>query len=205
MAKDFTNPWGQGGRRWPPKWMDDKNNSENLNDNLFRKVKITITNIEDGWGVVRSYPNNDGNIYKVPLYLCTVSGKNSNNEEITHTFKCIRFGVQYDTSKNIGPQVVGLKDEQSYTIKWVYQKNMGEYSWQVTGNWMIHRGASNPQTSAFGALGCIEITGSDEWSRFNKAILELTGASSENEVSSKKLATAYYERVPSRPPLVKYQ
>jgi hypothetical protein len=24
MAKDFTNPWGQGGKRWPPKWMDSK-------------------------------------------------------------------------------------------------------------------------------------------------------------------------------------
>ncbi len=202
MAKDFTNPWGQDGRHWPPKWLGDRDDSENLNNNLFRKVKITITNIEDGWGVIRSYPNNDGKIYKVPLYICTVSGENEEGERLEYIFKCIRFGVQYDSVKNIGPQVVGLKDQQTYLLKWVYANNLKTYVWQVKASWLIHKGANNPQTSVAGALGCVEIVGANEWNRFNQIIIDLSGAKNEKDVADKKLATVEFEEVFQRPPLI---
>lgn len=38
MAKDFTNPWGQGGKRWPPKWMDRDDNVDNTNSDYSINV-----------------------------------------------------------------------------------------------------------------------------------------------------------------------
>lgn len=37
MAADFTNPWGQGGNQWPPKWMEDDNS---LEQNAVSQVTI---------------------------------------------------------------------------------------------------------------------------------------------------------------------
>lgn len=178
----------------------DKHNRTNVN----KTVKITVTNIEDGWGIVRSYPIDDKFIYKVPLYICTIEGI-SNNIELIYSFKCIRFGVQYNPAIPIGPVVVGLKERQFYTLNWIPAQNLrGEYAWQIKSNWLIHRGSQNPQFGRpFGALGCIEIVGVNEWSKFNKTILELTGETYEKDVAKNKLATLFIEEVDKLPPLIK--
>lgn len=42
MAKDFTNPWGQGGRHWPPKWMEDEELSSIDNDSFTQQSQSGI-------------------------------------------------------------------------------------------------------------------------------------------------------------------
>lgn len=174
----------------------------NLSTNELKKITITVTNIEDGWGIVKSYPTFNQKSYKVPLYICSVEGLSDDNELLIYTFKCIRFGVEYRIDKNIGPRIVGLKDKQSYTLKWVKRSDNQKDVWQVKNNWLIHEGVKFPQTQAAGALGCIEIVGSNEWTRFNKCILELTNSSSELEVSKNRLAIIEFEEVNALPPLI---
>lgn len=195
---------------WKQQWDEVTNtdelfgNKSNRQDNgssASKKVTITVTNIEDGWGVVRSYPDKNGKNYQVPIYHVTVSGK-QDGIDVEIVFNCIRFGVQYDADKGIGPKVVGLKNEQSHPLGWVYSRTSKSYVWQVKETWLIHKGADYPQRSAVGAIGCVEIVGKNEWNKFNKTILELTGEPDENEVAKKKLAIVEFQEVSEIPPLI---
>lgn len=206
--KEFANPWSADNSEWfgeeKDKWFDggDINQSNNVNQTKIRKVKIVITNNKVGEGLVRAYPQSNNKEYIVPLYDCYIEGKMENGTTKKEYFSVIRFGVQRDESKNIAPKVVGLKDKQTHILNWV---NYMGGSWQVYGNWLIHEGAENPSVEAWGALGCIEVTGKGEWSRFNNVIRSLSGETSLSDISKAKTLSVHYEAVSERPPLIEKQ
>lgn len=172
--------------------------AKRLANNKIRKVQVVITNKEVGKGLVRAYPDRNGKNYIVPLYNCYVKGKMKNGVVKQEHFSVIRFGVQRDKKKNIAPRVVGLKDRQTHTLNWVsYMKG----SWQIYKSWLIHKGASNPSTEAWGALGCIEVTGYGKWDKFNNLIKNLSEESDFKKISKAKTLTAEFEAVSHRPPL----
>ncbi len=180
--------------------------SNEVNSSKLRKVKLIITNKEITVGVVRSYPKDNGKIYEVPIYVCNIVGTDIDGNIIEETFSCIRFGVQLNNEANDTPRVVGLRTEQSYTMLWVKSATIG-WAWRFLENkqthwgYYVHEGATDPQNVPFGALGCIEITGLDEWKRFNEVLLRLTGAENQSDISKNKLAEIEIEEVSTRPAL----
>jgi len=165
-----------------------------------RKVTVIISNRETGSAVVRSYPDNDGKTYVVPLYDASIKGISVRGESITKHYHVVRFGVQYDKEGGKSPGVVGLKNEQTHVLKWIKPPHL-ESAWQVTGEWLIHEGADNPSRDAWGALGCVEVTGHGQWNDFNNVIKLLSGKKHLDEVSKAGALTATFEPVAERPPL----
>lgn len=166
--------------------------------NSIRPVKVLITRTTVGNGLVVTHPFEDGHKYIVPLYKMTVSGKDNNKKSISEDFKVIRFGVQWKDN-GTKAKVVGLASSQSHKLKWV--DYMGG-SWQVHKNWLIHKGADNPQVSAWGAIGCVEVCGVGGWKKFNNLIVKLSGSNSYTEIGQSGKLVATYEST-NRPPLKK--
>jgi hypothetical protein len=92
---------------------------------------------------------------------------------VTESFKVIRFGV-LDRGMD-APVVVGLTDKKPYTLRRSDYMSKKGGSWQITGNYLIHDGADDPSWDAWGAIGCIEITGKGEWQHFESLVAELSG------------------------------
>lgn len=161
----------------------------------MKKVEVIVTNEKDGLARVTSYPYRPyKKRYKVPLYKVYV--KNLETQKV-HEFKAIRFGVKRTKIK--AAHVVGLQDEQEYILQWDYITTMREMTWRVYSGFFIHRGPANP-LAGFGSIGCVEICGIGEWNRFNTLIKQITGCSSEEEVSLKELVKVIYKRA-TRPKL----
>ena len=155
----------------------------------MKKVEIVVTNEKEGLARITSYPYRpDKKRYKVPLYKVYV--KNLETQK-THEFKAIRFGVKRTKLK--AAHVVGLQDNQEYTLQWSYITTMREMAWRVYSGFFIHRGPANP-LAGFGSIGCVEICGVGEWERFNTLIKQITKCSSEEEVSLNKLAKVIYKK-----------
>ena len=167
-------------------------------DNRPKNVDIIITNTIIRDGIVSAYPDSDGKKYIVPTYKMNVIGINRMGKPISASFEVIRFGVQRDETKNIKARIVGLSDSQSYKLNWV--DYLGG-SWQVKGDWLIHEGAEDPTTEAWGAIGCIEVCGVNGWNEFNSLLKELTRIDDFEEISVKKLLTVKYLPVTSKPTL----
>lgn len=160
----------------------------------IRPVVVTVTATEVGTGIVGSYPDASGDNYVMPLYRVTVSGTNAAGESVTSNFTAIRYGVEYRAG-TVGPKVVGLSDAQTHVLNWVGY--MGG-SWQVYGNHLIHDGADDPTTQAWGAIGCVEINYAGEWDRFNTLIHSLTGSSDKGAIGDSGNLTVHFEEVSSR-------
>ncbi|MFC4636451.1 DUF6443 domain-containing protein [Dokdonia ponticola] len=167
------------------------------NQNEIRPVEITITNTIVGEGIVKPYPDSDGEEYVVPLYRMTVTGEDENGQTQSYNFDVLRYGVERNESRNSGPRVVGLSDAQSYSIIWDPGTMGGEGSWRVTGNWLIHRGAADPTTQAWGAIGCIEVCGLNAWDNFNNAIRTLSGSNSLSTIGNSGTLTVTYQSAQS--------
>ena len=169
----------------------------------MRKVKILVTNITQGTAYLCSYPDkqrSEGIKYKVPLYIVSVEGKNHNGSRVSEIFSAIRFGVK-KSYHNKTVKVVGLSDSQTHTLTWDNITTMTGNAWRVYDGFFIHEGPYSPTTQLYGSIGCVEICGVDEWDRFNKLIVNLSGARNEEEVSSKRLLTVEYEGA-GKPPLI---
>ena len=170
-----------------------------------RKVTILVTNITQGTGYVLSYPDKQLNKrikYRIPLYVVQVEGINRNGNRVSEIFSAIRFGV-YKSYNGGRPKTVGLSDEQTHTLTWDDISTMSGEAWRVYDGFFIHEGPNYPlgNKRIFGSIGCIEICGVGEWDRFNKLIVELSGARNEYEVSNNRLLTAEYQSA-VRPPLI---
>jgi len=145
-----------------------------------RPVLVHVTDRHAGTALVVPYSREKGRDnsvrYEVPLYRMTVSGSDDSGEEATAHFKVIRFGVLSRGGKH---SVVGLADRQTHTLTRVgYMKG----SWRITGNHLIHDGADRPGSEAWGAIGCIEVTGVGEWQRFERIVRKLSGTQQAKEI-----------------------
>lgn len=70
-------------------------------------VEITVANKIIGKGYVTSYPDKEKK-YEAPLYEMIVSGKDDGGKNKSYNFSVIRYGVERNIAKNIGPRIVGL-------------------------------------------------------------------------------------------------
>jgi len=184
----------------------------------LRKIELTLGNGTIGWGVTWSYPRDDGNLYKIPIYSLKVEGEDDGGKQQTKTFEAFRFGVHRPTAGAVA-QVVGLADEQTHTIKaWIEDysvhsaRSLEKGAWKVYSNFLIHDGPDDPKdvNEPYASIGCVEICkGPAGFDEFNNFIISLSGSkkSSRNEKlkeigSSGKMAIKYLKA--SRPPLTIY-
>jgi hypothetical protein len=162
----------------------------------IRPVLVHVTSQVTGAGLVVPYEHGrrrpELGTYEVPLYEMYVSGKDRKGKSVSHSFNVIRFGIKSDSTSS----TVGLKDQQSHTLKRV--PYMGG-SWQIYGNWLVHEGAEYPGRDAFGALGCIEVTGPGSWQDFENRLLELSGARSADELGKSGRLKIKIDHVATRP------
>lgn len=193
---------------------------EDGKDNLtLRKAKLTVTNKIVGKAYVSGYlhPSKGGigrtdDQFEVPLYKMTLEGMDSNGKKQIREFEVIRFGVQQ--AKTGAPAtVVGLRDEQTHVMKrWrseYLEQDDGTYTgaWTVYGGWLLHEGADDPIKSAWGAVGCVEVCGNNQFERMNWLIRVFSGTKKQEEAAyqeiiRKGLLSIHYEKVKKRPPLI---
>ncbi len=165
-----------------------------------RSVTVLASSLMVGSGVVVPYSHGRGRVnsirYRVPLYRMNLSGLDSAGNGQVLEFSVIRFGV-VDTDGT--HHVVGLADRQEHVLRWV--SYMGG-SWQIYGNFLIHDGADDPAQMAYGAIGCIEVTGVNAWPRFLESIRMLAGLRDEQQISRSGCLRIKIEGT-TRPPLVR--
>jgi RHS repeat-associated protein len=166
-------------------------------------VLVTISGTQNGrFAYSWAYPDGNYNLaYRTPLYSVTVSAKTDAGVTRSVTFDAIRFGPRNDRDKM---SVAGLAEEQTHTLRWypeymLHSTGSAENgAWIVKGNFLIHDGPDGPD-EVFGTAGCVEIYGQDGFSRFNKAMLDLSGEKNLKDVKAK----ARYERA-RRPTLKEF-
>jgi len=200
MGKNFKNPWARSTSEMRDEAFSKLVENTVTNKNYSKTdgfVKLTVTNITVGWARVKSYHKPSATHFKVPLYSLRMEGYTDSGDKAYKYFNVVRFGVQCED--DISPTVVGLKDAQSYYLKWVTYRGG---CWQVLGDWLIHEGTSGPQRQAWGDLGCIEITGQNKWKEFQDSIFYFCRTNDPNEIARRNLAFIEYEMVESRPPLI---
>jgi hypothetical protein len=171
-----------------------------------RKVTITITNIIVGYGTLVAYPDDAHDdrghrdkvaLYQLPLYRVIISGKDATGKSVNRNFTAFRYGIQLEAAKGIkSPRVVGRSDAQNQKGTWTFMPHFNQWAWNVGGAFYIHQGPINASTSDWGAEGCIEICGDEEWGNFNSTIEELSG---EKEFLRVLLSVIY--QASARPPI----
>jgi hypothetical protein len=179
----------------------------------IRDIKLTVGNSIKGYGILKSYPVNDGEKYKMPLYVLTIEGSDNAGKAQSKDFNIFRFGI-YKPSKNAAVTTVGLADKQTHKIK-KYKHDYELHSagdasngaWVVWKTFYIHDGADDPQTSAYGTIGCLEVCDVDGFIHFNDFIISIAGSSKSDKTdqlieigASGKMVITYLKA--SRPPVI---
>jgi hypothetical protein len=150
----------------------------------IRPVRCTVTGNVVGQALVDSYDKDaplgkkkSGRIYKVPLYLMRLAGHDDSGKIQYYDFKVIRFGVGHSGN---GPDFIAGKSRQGvHTLKWGGKYMSGKGCWRLSGykQVLIHDGADFAMRQAYGAIGCIEVTGRKAWEKFNQRVRDLSGNS----------------------------
>lgn len=155
-----------------------------------RKLTLTLAGTPNGnHAYTWDYPHGEfTNHYKTPLYTLKVS-----NGIHTKVFQVIRFGPRYVRGE--GYSVAGLADLQTHGLTWypeykLHSTDVAENgAWKVYGNFLIHDGPDTTDPSRadsmIGTAGCLEVFGYDGFSSFNKALRELGGVASNQNVDAK--------------------
>lgn len=179
----------------------------------MRPVKILIGSTPRGEQTTFAYPESGSlGYYLIPIYPCTVEGRDQSGKAVREQFDVLRFGVQSKDGKTAS--VVGLADAQTHVIKaWLpHYRVHSAYSpeggaWQVYDSFLIHDGPDNP-TEIFATIGCIEIMGRQGFIRFNDLVIRLAGPKSQTrdqqlrEIGGSGLMSITYAGA-TRPPLKK--
>lgn len=181
----------------------------------LRDIRLVVGSNQFSTAIVWGYPAHNEELYVVPTYDLYVSGKYDDGTLASTKFEVLRFAVNHE--KNAEPYVVGLKNQQTYTIKgWgkykMHSTDQGENGkWIVMGSYYIHDGPDDPRDASegvFGSNGCIEICGLHGFWKFNSLLIDLSGAMAEGREAKlkeigrgRRMKIIYMETV--RPPLVR--
>lgn len=185
----------------------------------LRRIMLTVGNVPIDKAKTWAYPAGDDKYYEIPTYELTVKGTRGDGSTSSRVFEVLRFGVHLKKAQS-NPSVVGLADEQSYTIRaWlptytVHSGDSAEFgAWQVHGEYLIHDGPDDPRSKTAPPLataGCIEICGSPRgFDHFNDHLIELSGATQPTraekllEVGKAGIIQITYKKA-KRPPLVEW-
>ncbi|MDR0563777.1 MAG: hypothetical protein LBG78_02415 [Azoarcus sp.] len=147
----------------------------------MRTVDIWVSGMPIRESTTWAYPNGGHlGLFLVPVYQCTVTGVDDANRIVSERFDVLRFGVMCKDGRTAS--IVGLADRQTHVIKaWIGSYNVHSArsnengAWQVYGNFLIHDGPDN-SSELFATVGCIEIMGTQGFSRFNDLIIRLSGS-----------------------------
>ena len=157
-----------------------------------RELKLTVGNTAGDEALMKSYKVDDGKDYLIPTYKMTVSGKDDAGNPASKEFKVIRYGIKCETAGG-RVYVVGLSDDQSYTIKqWIpdYSPDTNELgAWRVKDNYLVHDGPNNIANDRFGAVGCIEVCGTGQFDALNEYLISVSGLATSTMTRGEKLAT----------------
>lgn len=151
-----------------------------------RPVRCTVTGIVVGQALVDSYDldrkSKSGRRYRVPLYRMRLAGHDDSGALQYYDFRVIRFGVGH--SGNGADFIAGKSRPGVHTLTWGGKYMGGKGCWKLSGyrQVLIHDGADRPLRQAYGAVGCIEVTGVQGWERFNERVKELSGSSDLKEI-----------------------
>ncbi|HEY9044504.1 MAG TPA: RHS repeat-associated core domain-containing protein [Ohtaekwangia sp.] len=233
---DYSSDFGNGLAIWNPYYQEDDNsairgawmalrsfeglafwmNKRNdpavvVEQQNIRAVNITIGGTPIGNALTWSYMYYDGNTYVIPIYEMTVSGTDDQGNSVSKTFQVLRFGV-YRDSPDKKPGIVGLANQQSYTIKsWEPAYKVHSFAspedgaWRVTGSFLIHDGPDDPMNQLYATAGCIEVCGGPKgFVQFNSFVLSLSGASTLSQLASSGAMTITYQQA-ARPSIVLYK
>jgi hypothetical protein len=147
----------------------------------LRPVRCTVGSTTVGQATVDSYDLErrlrSGRIYAVPLYLMRLAGHDDSGTIQYYDFKVVRFGVGHSGD---GPDFIAGKSEHGvHVLTWGGGYMGGKGCWKLSGykQVLIHDGADRPLKDAYGAVGCIEVTGHRAWETFNQRVRELSGHS----------------------------
>ena len=179
----------------PVRCMDP--NGESFGNPPYRDVTITIGGTPNGSRYqARTYPENNGKQYSVPIYSLTVTGTNSKGENISRTWDVLRFmpylnqnpqSSGYKQVTGSTPIMSGLSDERHSTIR-CYNPNYKVHNSQtpenggfvIYGNFMIHDGPDNADNTGWGAAGCMEVMGDEGFMELKTFIFDLSGSQNPN-------------------------
>lgn len=147
----------------------------------MRIVKIYVGGTPIGKQRTWAYPAGQAlGLYEIPVYRCSVEGKDDSGKAVKEFFDVLRFGVHCTDGKTA--KVVGLADPQMHVIKsWIptYRVHSAASpengAWQVMQNFLIHDGPDNPG-EIFATIGCVEIMGPGGFVRFNDLVIALSGS-----------------------------
>lgn len=155
-----------------------------------RQMKMTVGSVAGSEALMKSYPFDDGKNYLMPTYSLTVGGTDDGGQAVSKQFSVIRYGIKCE-SKGGRVYVVGLSDDQQYTIKmWLpgYTPDTSEPgAWKVKGNYLVHDGPDNIATDRYGAVGCIELCGANQFNAFNDYLISISGLASSSKSKAEKL------------------
>lgn len=182
----------------------------------IRNIKLTVGNVIKGHGILKSYPVNDLKSYRMPLYTLTVEGTDDSDKKQSKDFNIFRFGI-HKPLKTSPAKVVGLADQQTHIVKKYKHDyrlhsvegtpyNASDGAWVVWKTFYIHDGADDPQTEAFGTIGCVEVCDPDGFIKLNDFIISLSGSTKTTKTdklieigASGKMKVTYLRT--TRPPL----
>ena len=147
----------------------------------------------------------------------TIEGTNDSGKKQAKDFNIFRFGI-HKPSEKAAATVVGLADKQTHVIKkYKYDYRLhsiegtpydaSDGAWVVWKTFYIHDGADDPQTQAFGTIGCVEICDPDGFVTLNDFIISISGSAKKDKTeklieigASGKMVISYLKAF--RPPLV---
>jgi murein DD-endopeptidase MepM/ murein hydrolase activator NlpD len=177
--------------------------TESTNNRLQRNVIITVsdektTEKEE----INSYPDHSMH-YLVDTYWVYINGTTTSGQPVTYKFKAVRYGVAYKYNQYKEPTVVGLFQEQTHVIptwkpKYLDDNDKGVPigAFVISGTWYFHSGSEDTNSYTVGSIGCVEIAGKGEWTRFCKAIKELSGQSSETAAVATRKIKVHIKGIP---------
>lgn len=88
MVIDFTNPWGQGGKRWPPKWMGDEVSDDNSVVTPPDSTIYGLKGTEGSNGFLNVKNEQNGQIISIVKY-CRVKNLSRNSDKSRETFEIL--------------------------------------------------------------------------------------------------------------------
>lgn len=178
----------------------------------MRNVSLIVRGTPLRYAYTWAYPEGEAlGLFITPVYQIEIHGKRADGKPVSKFYEALRFGVHCTDGKTA--QVVGLAKYQQHRIKsWIPTYTVHSAvstengAWQVYKNFLIHDGPDDLKTEVYATIGCIEIVGTQGFTRFNDHIIELSGpkAATRDEQlveigNARNIVITYHEA--ARPPL----
>ncbi|MEM7369505.1 MAG: DUF6443 domain-containing protein [Bacteroidota bacterium] len=157
-----------------------------------RPVSLEVSNVPTGVAFIRSYPENDGNIYIVPTYRATLSGTMDDGTPVSIDYDVVRVGVVKNTPTQVPyhQDVMTGNYNAPYSARWVPNAIGGHGGWKINNSpYYIHIGDGDPHDgNTMGNKGCVAICGrnvlgDNRFNEFQMVVQILAGTTTLSAIS----------------------